>query len=959
MSGSSGTNTVVQNSSPPQQYLDAYSNVLNQAEGVAAQPLQQYPGSIVAPLNSTQEQAFGDIENEQGTAQPYISQAEGSFGQATTPLWGTVPQLGTGQVTGAANTGISDINQAAGTNIGAAGTSGITAATAAAGTNIAAAGQPGINAAEAAANTNPSAVGSYLSPYIGDVVNSTQAEFNNENQQSLEQLQGQEVNQGAWGGDRTGVAAANLANQEQLAQAPAIANIENTGYQSAEQELETQEGLQANTGLSAASLGQSATTSQAQLGAQTGLSEANLGQTAAQEEAALEESSGSQNLGILTGQQGTQLGAEEANAWLNSQAGFGEASLGTEAQNTNLTDISSLLQSGGLEQSEEQENLDVPYEEFEAQQAYPFQTTNFLSGIAEGTGSAAGGTGTSTATSDPSILSGITGAAESGLGIAGLTGGFGSSGWLTSLLGGSGAAAATDAAAGIGGAAEGGDALAALGDLGSLAFAARGGAIHGRAKGGIAGDNDNEPPHYERRTGTHGGITGHYDGGGDIVNVPIPTARPNLPTDPTPDIPAGGIVGGTAPVSAYAPDYTPPAGPARSPSESSAELRGQAPWLGLLTAGLGTLATGNVGRGGLEGVKNFSDQMKQASDIDEKQQDAADTGQYRLADLKQRGQQLSDAADEAKARLKQDDEQFGVKSDEEIRHDKADESNAANAQALEAKRLNAEAWDAPVTIDVPDGKGGSTQVLAQQNKLNGQWATADQNRTPINASGIGIDKSSASSGGGRYQAQVGRILTDAKDATTDLGNLANLPLTASTGWFGGRGADTGKSLLTSTMDVLANKVTPQDVQDYNTTAVGLGRALSGLETGGMQVNQGLMSQFEKLQLADGDTQFTKMRKLATMRQQGTNALETFLTSPLAAPAQKAYAQQMISDMQKAIPWTPADVTALEHSKDPKATLLDTARKNRLGSSSAPAAPAAPAQPSPASGKVIDFSTLPP
>src|SRR5579871_4305682 len=73
----------------------------------------------------------------------------------------------------------------------------------------------------------------YLSPYTQDVVNATQAQFNNQNQQQQAALTGNTIAQGALGGNRAGVAQGVLAGQQQLAQAPVIAGLENAGYQNA------------------------------------------------------------------------------------------------------------------------------------------------------------------------------------------------------------------------------------------------------------------------------------------------------------------------------------------------------------------------------------------------------------------------------------------------------------------------------------------------------------------------------------------------------------------------------------------------------------------------------------------------------------------------------------------------------------------------------------------------------
>lgn len=115
----------------------------------------------------------------------------------------------------------------------------------------------------------------------------------------------------------------------------------------------------------------------------------------------------------------TALGANEAQDWLSSQAGFGVAGLGTQAQNQALTGASAELQAGGLEQQLAQENLNIPYEQFVQQQAYPYQQLGFLAPIVEGTGSLSGGTG-STTTPGQSALSQLTGLGLTGLGAYGL-----------------------------------------------------------------------------------------------------------------------------------------------------------------------------------------------------------------------------------------------------------------------------------------------------------------------------------------------------------------------------------------------------------------------------------------------------------------------------------------------------------------------------------------------------------
>jgi hypothetical protein len=80
-------------------------------------------------------------------------------------------------------------------------------------------------------NFDPNAVTSMESPFTTDVVNATQNWFNNQNAIQGTDLMSQAIRSGnAFGGDRAGVAEAQLAGQQQLAQAPVIAGLRQAGY---------------------------------------------------------------------------------------------------------------------------------------------------------------------------------------------------------------------------------------------------------------------------------------------------------------------------------------------------------------------------------------------------------------------------------------------------------------------------------------------------------------------------------------------------------------------------------------------------------------------------------------------------------------------------------------------------------------------------------------------------------
>lgn len=176
---------------------------------------------------------------------------------------------------------------------------------------------------QAAAPITGAQIAGYQSPYTQQVVQATEAQFNNQNAQQQSALTGNAAAQGALGGDRVGVAQANLAGQQSLAQAPVIAGLYNSGFQNAQQMALAQ---QQQYGNAAYSLG---------------------------------------NLGVA-GQQAALSGA-------GAQVG-----------------------AGTLQQQTQQQQDTAALSEFMRQQAYPFQTSQWLAGIDTGVGSQMGGTSATT-----------------------------------------------------------------------------------------------------------------------------------------------------------------------------------------------------------------------------------------------------------------------------------------------------------------------------------------------------------------------------------------------------------------------------------------------------------------------------------------------------------------------------------------------------------------------------------
>jgi len=272
--------------------LAQYQSVVNSANQTAQTPFSAYSGEFVAPVTAEQNAGIAATNSAANEAQPYYDAATGTLGAtqgATTPV-NTAAEIGT---------------------------------------------------AESAAPLTGKQIDKYLSPYLGTVLSSTEAIQNQENQQQQAGQLGDAITSGAFGSDRTGIAAANLAQQQELANANVISGIANTGYQSA---LSTAQGQQ-QIGLAGAS----------QL--------ANIGQTAYGEGA-------------------------------NTASELGE--LGTGAESAGLAGAQAEIQAGTVQQQTQQAQDTALYNQFLQQQSYPFQVGQWLADISEGTGSLSGSTTTTT-----------------------------------------------------------------------------------------------------------------------------------------------------------------------------------------------------------------------------------------------------------------------------------------------------------------------------------------------------------------------------------------------------------------------------------------------------------------------------------------------------------------------------------------------------------------------------------
>jgi len=112
-------------------------------------------------------------------------------------------------------------------------------------------------------------------------------------------------------------------------------------------------------------------------------------------------------------------------AQLTGQLGVSQAGLGQLGQQMGVQDINTLLGIGGLQQQQDQRQLDVARADTLAQQALPYQQIGFMSDIFRGV-PALQQTYSTTTTPGPNRTSQLLGLGIAGLGAAGKAGGFSS-----------------------------------------------------------------------------------------------------------------------------------------------------------------------------------------------------------------------------------------------------------------------------------------------------------------------------------------------------------------------------------------------------------------------------------------------------------------------------------------------------------------------------------------------------
>ena len=316
-----GSTTSTSSYSPPPAVSKAYTDLLALAQPQSQQPYpnygqgqyytaQEYQPQLVSPMTPDQIIAQQNVAQLSGYEQPYINAATQLTEQASTPI--QLQQFS---------------NQA---------------------------------------------VNQYMSPYMQDVYNSTVSNINETNAQQQQQLQSNAIAKGAYGGDRAGIAQAELARQQNLANNATLANLANTGYTSA--------------------------------------------------------------LGEFNNQQAQNAQQDYINRQLAAGAGTQLANLGGYGQNAAGQQAQLQYQMGAAQQQQDQAGLSTAYQQFLNANAYPYQQLGWLGQLVSGAATGMGGTTTGSVPSPSGLSQAIGGIGALGT-LGNVFGGGGGSGGFLSGLG--------------------------------------------------------------------------------------------------------------------------------------------------------------------------------------------------------------------------------------------------------------------------------------------------------------------------------------------------------------------------------------------------------------------------------------------------------------------------------------------------------------------------------------------
>jgi hypothetical protein len=391
--GGSGTSTQYSGVQIPPEVMARYNQATNRAEEVSKIPWQNYNGQFVAPVNETQQAGYGTMMNGQsytdagwaapnqsiqqgvGAAQPLMNQASGS--------------INTGQAQGQALTS-AGLGQAAQAYRGAAPMT-QNAYQGAQGYNQAATGMAGLGMA----NVDPSQLNlnQFYNPFQQQVTQATMAQLNQQQAQQRNDQRGNMIREGSFGGDRSGVANANLVNQQNMATGSVLSGLNQQNFNTALSAAQQQQGVglgaaQANRAASQWGSGQLANIGQQ--GYAQGLGAANQLYQQGMGQAAFTGQMGQQAYGQGIGAGQAQQGLGAANYGMYGDVAAKQAALANQAFGQNLQTAQGQIGFGSLQQQTQQAQDSALYNQWMQERGYPFQTSQFYTNAVMGTGPLSG-----------------------------------------------------------------------------------------------------------------------------------------------------------------------------------------------------------------------------------------------------------------------------------------------------------------------------------------------------------------------------------------------------------------------------------------------------------------------------------------------------------------------------------------------------------------------------------------
>lgn len=181
--------------------------------------------------------------------------------------------------------------------------------------------------------------------------------------------------------------------------------------------------------------------------------------------------------------------------------------------------------------------------------------------------------------------------------------------------------------------------------------------------------------------------------------------------------------------------------------------------------------------------------------------------------------------------------------------------------------------------------------------------------------------------GNRAELMYKRLAAATDMATAAAANIMEMPSGSSTGVMAG--FEGGHSMMGALKSTLAQVLSPQEVQDYNVMASGLGRNLAAIETSGLAPPASFTKSMDSILLTAGDTGFTKLRKMAELRQIVTEGMKANMADPKIPDVQKSALKESLDKLATVIPFTHHDLNLLQYGKGVQ-TLTDVMKAKGLG-----------------------------